>query len=256
MITAIIASILSLFMIFGGIIPNYSNKILEDSLKSSLNTEKVVVKVTANPSYGMIGGNFDRVEISAKNIKLSNLEFDSFRLVSEKVKLDYDKMYTAKGFEYIKEGSSDVELILSAETISKMINLNSLTTKLNNILANFRLPIPMAPSSVSVDNLSLTFQNNRPALSGNLIALGGFFTAPFSISADLLVTAKNTIEIYEPQITVMDQPLVIDQIQDMVKYVNPIFDVKTLNDKDLKISLKNLYFKNNKLKILANLAIK
>lgn len=248
----IIASILSVFILIGGGIPHYSNKTFEDSLKSNLNESATVsIKTYKSPSYAMFGGNFDRLEINVKKPQIMNIEFDSVKLIAENVKIDYQKLNSDKiNFDFLQQGKSDVEVIMSNESLYKFINIPSLTTKLNNLLSNFKIPIPMLSGEVSIDNVNIAFEDNRPKVTGNLISLGGFITIPFSFSFELLVTAKNTIELYKPQVVVMGEPLIMDEIQDLVKYVNPIVDINQLNKTGKNIQLKNLYFKNNKLRIL------
>ncbi|MFN8672280.1 MAG: LmeA family phospholipid-binding protein [Candidatus Sericytochromatia bacterium] len=253
--TAIIAIILSIFMVVGGILPQYSNKTIEDGIKTSFNTNsKVVVKTFKTPSYAILSGDFDRIEISSDSLKVMDIEFDKIKIVGEQIKLDYSKLTPeTTNLDFIKKGKADVQLLISSETIAKMIDIPSLTIKMNNMLSNFKLPIPFISGEVSLDNIKIVFENNRPTVTGNLISLGGLITIPFSIAFDLIVTAKNTIEIYKPQVTVMNEPLIIEEIQDLVKYVNPIIDIKTLNKTGKEIVLKNLYFKDNKIKILGTI---
>lgn len=255
--TSIIALILSCFMIVGGILPNYSNKLLEDSLKTAFNNpEKLNVKVYSYPSYGVTWGSFNRVEISAEKVKVYGIPFDSMKVVTGKIVSDYSKISPqTQDLSFIKEGDADVMLQLTSESLNNLIDMDKLAIRVNNLLSNFKIPLPLVSGGVSVESLQLEFKNNKPILSGNIIAMGGFFSAPFSLSADLLVTAKNTIEIYEPQITFMEQPLIIDQIQDLTKFINPIFDINTLNKNGMKLTLKNLYFKDNKLKVLGKVSI-
>lgn len=254
---SIIALVLSCFMIIGGILPNYSNKMLEDSLKTAFNNpQKLSVKVHSYPSYGVTWGSFDRVEISAEKVKVYGIPFDSMNIVTGKMVSDYSKITPeTQDLSFIKQGDADVMLQLSSESLNNLIDMDKLAIRINNILSNFKIPLPLVSGGISVESLQLDFKNNKPSLSGNIIAMGGFFSAPFSISADLLVTAKNTIEIYEPQITFMEQPLIIDEIQDLTQYINPIFDVSTLNRNGMKLNLKNLYFKDNKLKVIGKVSI-
>ncbi len=255
--TTIVAGILALLMVIGGIVPQFSNKSFEDSLKVVLNNpEKVQVKVYSTPSYKILGGNFDRIEINVSKPKFANFEFDELSIVTYPVHLDYSKMANSKDLKFIKEGKLESLLVLSTEALEKALNIPSLTVRINNFLANFRLPLPMLSGGVSVDNLTLIFENNQPSLTGNLVALGGFFTAPFTLTGELLVTEKNTIELHKPQIKVMEQPLVIEQIQDLVKFINPILDINKFNTSERNFQLNKLFFKDNKLKLMGTISFK
>ncbi|MBC7474875.1 MAG: hypothetical protein H7263_11330 [Candidatus Sericytochromatia bacterium] len=252
--TTIIAGILALFMVIGGIIPNYTNKKFENTLKVALNNpEKVEIKTYSTPSYKVLGGYYDRVEINIKRPKIGIVEFETIKIVSSPVHLDYTK---SDDFGFIKDGNFDTLLVISPETLAKSIDLNAITLKINNLLSNFKLPIPMLSGNVAVDNVFVTFEKDKPTIKGNFIALGGLVSAPFSISGELRVNNDNKIELYRPQIIVMDEPLVMDEIQDMTKYINPIFDINTLNSNNLKIKLKRLYFRDNKLKMIGSINIK
>jgi hypothetical protein len=248
--TAIIAGIMSLIMLIGGIIPLFSNKSLEDSLKVALNNpEKIDVKIYSTPSYKILGGYFDRVEINAKKLKFARIEFDSLRVITSPLKMNYSPSVQSNGLDLIKNGRLEAQLILSPESLARTLDIQSLTVRINNALSNFKLPIPMLSGNVSVDNLKLSFENNRPSLTGNFIALGGFVTVPFSITGDLIVTAKNTVDLYKPQISIMGEPLVLEQVQELVRFINPVIDINKFNTPEMNLTLKSAYFKDNKLKI-------
>ncbi len=178
-------------------------------------------------------------------------------MVAQDIKIDYSKLTPeTNSLDFIKKGKADLQIIISEETVAKIADIPSLTLKLNNMLSNLKIPLPIMSGEISVDQVTLVFENNKPTIKGNLISLGGFITIPFSFSFDLVVTAKNTLEIYKPQLFVMNEPLIIEQIQDFVKYVNPIVDIKQINKTGKDIQLKNLYFKDNKLKIIAVVLVK
>ncbi|MEK7433643.1 MAG: hypothetical protein AABZ74_10965 [Cyanobacteriota bacterium] len=255
--TGIIAVVVSIFMLVGGILPHYSNKIFEDNLKEAFNSSKIIVKTYKSPSYSMLAGDFERIEINANKSRIMNIDFDNLKMVGQDIKIDYSKLTPeTNSLDFIKKGKADLQIILSAETVAKIADIPSLTLKLNNMLSNLKIPLPIMSGEISVDQVSLVFENNKPTIKGNLISLGGFITIPFSFSFDLVVTAKNTLEIYKPQLIVMNEPLIIEQIQDFVKYVNPILDIKQINKTGKDIQLKNLYFKDNKLKIIAVVLVK
>jgi len=256
--TAIIAGLLALIMVVGGIIPHYSNKSIEESLKVALNyPQKVDVRVFSTPSYKILGGNYDRIEITAIKPKFGKLEFDSLKIITSPLKIDYGKSASATGLEFIKEGKLETMLILSTESLASTFDLQSLTVKINNLLSNFQIPVPVLSGNVSVNNLSLSFKNNQPQLSGNFIALGGMISAPFTLTGQLIVnTAKNTIEIFKPQFTVFGEPLLFEQIQDMVKFINPILDINKFNTPNMNLELKRAYFKDNKLKVIGLVTFK
>jgi hypothetical protein len=256
--TAIVAGILALIMIVGGILPIYSNNSLEESLKVALNNPpKVKVRVYSTPSYKILGGHYDRVEITAIKPKFADLEFDSLKIVTSPVSIDYAKANTATGLEFIKEGKLETMLILSPENMAKKLDLQALTGRINNFLANFQLPVPVLSGNVSVDGLKLSFKNNQPELSGNLIALGGMVSAPFNLTGQLIVDpVKNTVEIYNPQLSVFDEPLPAEQLQELVKFINPILDINKFNNPNMKLELKRAYFKDNKLKIIGLVTLK
>lgn len=255
---AIVAGILALLMVIGGIIPNYSNKSIETALKAALNNpEKVDVRVYSTPSFKILAGNYDRVEITALKPKFAGLEFDSLRIITSPLKIDYGKSASSMGLEFIKEGKLETMLILSPETLARSFDLPSLTVRINNFLANFEIPVPVLSGHVSVDNLNLSFKNGQPELSGNFIGLGGMVSAPFKLSGQLIVNpVKNTIELYEPQFFVFGEPLLFDQLQELVKFINPILDVEKFNSPNMKLALKRAYFKDNKLKIIGLITLK
>lgn len=249
--TGIIAGIVALLIIAGGTIPNYANSRIEDTIsKSFQSTEKVSVKVYSTPSYKMLGGNYDRVEINIKKPKINNIELDTIKIITSPLKIDSSKLNEAKGLEAIEKAELEALVTISPENIVKTIDLQSLTTRANNFLSNFQFPIPVLSGQVSIDNLNVSFKNNQPMIVGNFIALGGFITAPFTISGDLRVTDKNTIEFLKPQMTLYEEPLIMEELQDMVKYINPVFDINTIGDKNFKINLKRLYFKDDKLRLI------
>lgn len=251
--TAVIAGILAVLMVIGGILPNYSNSTVEEALKATLNNpEKIEVKVFSTPSYKLLGGSFDRVEINATKTKFLDYEFDSLKVITSKIELDYSQKDSIK---FIKNGNMDAMLILSAESISKKFDIQSVTTKINNLLSNLKIPLPIPVGSIFIDGLKITFFDNKPKISGNFIAMGGFFSAPFSVTGELIVTAKNTVELYKPQFFLYDNPLIIEQIQDLLKLVNPVFDVNKYNTPNMNIKLRNLYFKDNKIKLIGSVNI-
>ena len=255
--TGIIAGIIALFIVAGGIIPNYANSKLEDTIKSTFdNPEKVAVKVYSVPSYKIIGGHYDRVEINVKKPKINNIEFDNIKIISSPVNINYSKLNEKNGIEAIENAELETMLVISPENIAKAIDITSLTTKANNFLSNFEFPIPVLSGQVSVDNLEISFKNNKPMIVGNFIALGGFVTAPFTISGDLKVTPQNTIELSKQQMTLFDEPIIIDQIQDMTKFINPILDINKIGSDKLRINLKRMYFKDDKLKLIGFINIK
>ena len=249
--TGIIAGIIALFIVAGGIIPNFANSKIEDTIKKTFdNPQKVSVKTYSVPSYKILGGHYDRVEIDVKKPKINNIEFDSIKIISSPMSVNYAKLSEQKGIEAINNAELETMLVISPENISKAIDIPSLTTKANNFLSNFQLPIPAFSGQVSVDNISISFKNNKPMVIGNFIALGGLVTAPFSISGDLNVTEQNTIELTKPQLTLYDEPLIIDEIGEMTKFINPVVDVNKLGNQKFKINLKRMYFKDNKLKMI------
>ncbi len=249
--TGIIAGIIALFIVAGGIIPNLANSNIESVINKTFdNPKKVNVKVYSVPSYKIIGGHYDRIEIDVQKPKINNIEFDNIKIVTSPVSMDYSKLNDSKGIEAIKKVELETMMIISPENIAKAVDINSLTTKANNFLSNFQLPIPALSGQVSVDNLSVSFKNNKPTILGNFIALGGLISAPFTISGNLNVTDKNTIEITKPQMTLYDEPLIIDEIQKMTKFINPVLDINKIGNDKLKINLKRMYFKDNKLKMI------
>jgi hypothetical protein len=255
--TAVIAGLLALIMIVGGVIPNYSNHSIEESLKTALNNpQKVEVRVFSTPSYKILGGFFDRIQITAIKPKFAGLEFDSLRIISAPVKLDYSKSKEAAGLEFIKEGKFETMLELSPESLTRTLDLQSLTVRINNLLSNVELPIPGLSGNVSVDNLALSFKNDNPELSGNFVALGGLITAPFTMAGQLIVDpVKNTVEVDKPQFTVFGEPLLFEQAQDLVKTINPILDIKKFNTPNMKLELKRAYFNNNKVNIIGTVTL-
>lgn len=249
--TGIIAGILALLIVAGGVIPNFTNSKIENSIKQTFNNpEKVDVKVYSIPSYRLLTGHYDRVEINVKKPKINNIEFDSIKMITSPLDIDYNKLSEPNTINAIKNGELETMLVISPENIIKAVDLNSLTTKANNFLSNFQLPIPVFSGQVSVDNLDVNFKNNKPNITGNFIAMGGLVTAPFTLSGDLNVTRQNTIELSKPQMTLYDEPLIMDEIGDMVKYINPVIDVNKMGNQNLKINLKRMYFKENKLKMI------
>jgi hypothetical protein len=256
--TAIVAGILALFMIVGGIIPMFSNHSLEDSLKTAFNNpEKLEVKVYSVPSYKILAGRFDRIEIDAKKPNFGGLQFDSMKIVTSPILVNYSKTANPGAADFIKEGKVEAMLVLSPESLLKTLDIQAITTKLNDFLTNFNIPVPMlSGGGVSVNDVSISFVNNQPVLSGNFVALGGMFSAPFTLSGQLIATAKNTVEIYKPQISVFGEPLLFDQLQDMVKFINPIIDLNRFSTPNMSLQLKRLYFKDNRLKIIGMVSFK
>ena len=125
--TTIIAGILALLMVAGGIIPNYTNNKIEEIIKTSLNNpEKVEVKVYSTPSYKILGGSYDRVEVNIKKPKLANIEFDSMKIVTSPIELDYGKTSQEDRLSFIKNGNLDALLIISPENLKKSFDLSSL----------------------------------------------------------------------------------------------------------------------------------
>ncbi len=255
---AIIAGIIALLMIAGGILPGYSNHSIEESLKVAFNNpQKVQVKVYSTPSFKILGGHYDRIEITVLKSKFAELEFDSLKIITSPLMIDYSKSDSETGLEFIKGGKLETMIVMSPESLTRTVDLPSLTARINNFLSNFELPIPMLSGNVSVDNLNLSFKNNQPELSGNFIALGGMVTAPFTFTGQLIVNPdKNTVEIYKPQVTVFGEPLLLEQMQDLVKFINPILDINKFNTPNMSLELKRAYFKDNKLKVIGIVELK
>lgn len=249
--TSIIAGLLALLIIGGGIIPNVTNSKIEDSIKKTFNNpQKVDVKVFSAPSYKILSGNFDRVEIEVQKPKINNIEFETIKMVTSPLNVDYKKLSYESAVKAIKSGELEALLIVSPENIAKSIDFNALTNKANNFLSNFELPIPVLSGQVSIDALNITFKNNKPTVYGNFVALGGLVSAPFTISGDLILTDKNTIELSKPQVTLYEEELLPEQVGDLVKFINPVIDINKLGDNNLKINLKKLDFENNKLRMI------
>lgn len=249
--TAVIAGIVALLMILGGTIPNLTNSKIENSIKQTFNNpEKVNVRVYSTPSYKVINGHFDRIEINVEKPKISNIEFDNIKIITSPLSIDFNKMSNENTIKSIQNAELETLLVISPENIEKAIDLNTLTNKANNFLSNFELPIPIVSGQVSIDKLNLSFKDNKPNISGNFIAMGGFVTAPFNLSGELKLTNQNTIELSKPQMTLFDEPLIMEQMGDLIKFINPIIDFNKIGDNNLKINLKRMYFKNNKLRMI------
>lgn len=255
--TSIIAGIVALLIVAGGVIPNITNSKIEDSIKKAFNNpQKTEVKVYSTPSYKVLSGNFDRIEIEVQKPKLNNIEFETIKMITSPIDIDYKKLSEESAVKAIKKGELEALLVVTPENIAKAINFNDLTNKANNFLSNFELPIPMLSGQVSIDTLNITFKNNKPTVYGNFIALGGFITAPFTISGDLVLTNKNTLELSKPQVTLYEEELLPEQVGDLVKFINPVIDFNKVGDNNIKINLKKLDFKDNKLRMTGLINLK
>jgi len=98
----------------------------------------------------------------------------------------------------------------------------------------------------------LTFKNDGPVLEGNLIALGGFISLPFTFSGEVIVE-KNELLLKKPQLTINGQPLLFEKIQELSGFVNPIYEFKKLNQENMNVEVTNLKFQDNFVNLNANL---
>lgn len=171
-------------------------------------------------------------------------------MITSNISIDYKKMSEESTIKSVRNGELETLLVISPENIAKAIDLNVLTNKANNFLSNFQIPIPIISGQVSIDSLNINFKNNKPNIYGNFIAMGGLVTAPFTLSGELKVTEKNTIELSKPQMTLYDEPLIMDEIGELINFINPIIDFNKIGDKNMKINLKRMYFKDNKLRMI------
>ncbi|MFN8576288.1 MAG: hypothetical protein U0354_05480 [Candidatus Sericytochromatia bacterium] len=171
-------------------------------------------------------------------------------MITSPLSIDFNKMNNENTIKSIQNAELETLLIISPENIEKAIDLTTLTNKANNFLSNFELPVPIISGQVSIDKLNLSFKDNKPTIYGNFIAMGGLVTAPFTLSGELKLTNQNTIELSKPQMTLFDEPLIMEQMGDLIKFINPIIDFNKIGDNNLKINLKRMYFKDNKLRMI------
>jgi len=258
--TTIIASILTAFILCGTAIPIYANKTAESSLNKVFNNpEKTEVKVYSTPSYKMLFGNFDRIEINLEKAKFEKLGFDSVKIITYPAKMDYSRL-AATNLSFIKDAKFEVMVILTPKNINEFLDMNAITIKINKLLSNIKIPIPLLSGDIFVGDTGISFaDDNKAALKGNLMTFGGFISTPFEFSGKLQVTDKNTIEINEPQISVSGQNLILKQVQEIIENVNPIVninEIEKVNNDNVKFELKKLYFSENNLKAIGTITLK
>jgi len=251
--TTIIASILTAFILCGTAIPMFANKTTENSLNKVFNNpQKTEVRVYSTPSYKMLFGNFDRIEINLEKAKFEKLGFESVKIITYPIKIDYSRL-PSKNLSFIKDGKFEVMIILTSQNVNEFVDINAITVKINKILSNIKIPIPFLSGDIFVGNAGISFEEDKPALKGDLMTFGGLVSVPFNFSGNLQVTDKNTIDVYEPQVSVSGQDLILKQVQELIQNVNPIVninDIEKINNDNIKFELKKLYFSEKKLKAI------
>lgn len=253
MIIPIIAGVLSSIFIIGGIIPNYSNNKFEEIIKENFSSKKVEVKTYSYPSFKSLNGNFDRIEINTTKSKIKNIEIDELKLIISPLNIDYKLMEESEDLSFIK--NSYLEFIggISENTLEKYINSKDIKENINNMLKLIDLNLPFNLDNFYLSDISISFERNKLNINSSINGLGGLVSVPFKVALNLRVTNKNQIEFFSPEAEVFGQNLVFEQAQNLIEKLNPIFDINTLNDKNMKVKLNKIYFDKNKLKSIGSI---
>ncbi|GIU70423.1 MAG: hypothetical protein KatS3mg002_1659 [Candidatus Woesearchaeota archaeon] len=248
MIIPIIVSTLSTLFIVGGIIPNYANNKFENAIKENFLSKKLEVKTYSYPSFKIINGNFDRVEIKTTKAKIRNMEIDELQLIASPINLDYKLIDEVDDLSFIKKSYLEFYGSISENTFQKYINSKDIHEKINNILKFIDINLPFNLDNFYLGNINTSFNDNKLNIESTINGIGGLISIPFKISLNLKVTDKNTLEFFNLEAEVFEQNIIFEKAQNIIEKLNPIFDFNNLNSDKIKIKVNKLSFHKNKIK--------
>lgn len=253
MIIPIISGVLSVIFIIGGLIPSYSNKKLEDIIKENFSSKKVNVETYSYPSFKILNGNFDRIEIVTVKSKIKNIDVDELKLIISPMNVDYKLIEESEDLSFIKNSYLEFMGSISNNTLQKYINSKDIKDKINDVLKLVDLNLPFNLDNFYLDNISISFENERLNVISSINGLAGFISVPFKLSLNLKVNNKNQIEFFDPQAEVFGHNVVFEKAKNLIEKLNPIYDINSLNQKNMRIKVNKIFFEKNKLKTIGSI---
>jgi hypothetical protein len=231
----VIAIILGVIMVLGGVLPNAANGIIQSQLHKMLNQpEQLNVNIYPNaPSFGMIGASLAHAEIEAKRFVFSDVPVERLYVRAHGIDVDTsgEQMRLRKPTQVL------VQVRLTEDGLNRFLASDTLKEALANIKKNSDLAGML---DADISDLTMDLQTDKALLSGKAKTMGGFFTVPFELSGRFRLKSESELFTYDVDAATLNRPVSADVLRSILDQINPILDLTRFNNEDMTLYLKEV----------------
>lgn len=254
--TAVVAFLLGIVFLLGGLIPNFAVGILEQNISTLLNNpQKVEVNLASTPSFALLGGQIDRATINVQRFTVSGMMIDKLEITTGPIKLNGDKLI----FEGMPVAENKIQLeikcSLKEDDINDYFKSKYFTEHLQKLKQNMPSFVSGA-GDIEIKDISIKLKNDKPEFKGEIKTMGGFFTLPFYFGAYLRLTSEDTLALLEPEIIVMDNPIPDPMLRQVTDTLNPLIDLRLLNTPNFTFHFRSIEAKEGSLILTGDIEVK
>ena len=213
-----------------------SETVLKKVISKSVKQGKLNVNINSYSGNDLAKGIFKSLNISGKNINIDGIQLSSLNLKTL-CNFNYVK-YDKKGnLEFREDFPMSFDIQMSADDLNKTMESEKYTNALNKV-NRFAFA-------------GLKVSSTQASIRGNKFYYTLLIDVPFSkqqkveLTADLNVT-DGKISLKNTRLTSNSKTADLKKIDSIMKHINPLdFSVNIFNNKNAKISVKNVAIKNN-----------
>ena len=213
-----------------------SETVLKKVISKSVKQGKLNVNINSYSGNDLAKGIFKSLNISGKNINIDGIQLSSLNLKTL-CNFNYVK-YDKKGnLEFREDFPMSFDIQMSADDLNKTMESEKYTNALNKV-NRFAFA-------------GLKVSSTQASIRGNKFYYTLLIDVPFSkqqkveLTADLNVT-DGKISLKNTRLTSNSKTADLKKIDSIMKHINPLdFSVNIFDNKNAKISVKNVAIKNN-----------
>ena len=217
--------VLVLFLMLAAVsellLPSIVSEIVAQGMISQTGSDSVSAKAEKSPGFLMLGGSFDKINITAANARADKLTFSEFKATLSNVQLDMSTLFSRRLIAIKTVGRIDAAATITEAELAKYINQSvkgiknavvtinpdkiQATSSLS--LGSFATVNVTIEGRVAVDSQKIKFVTERFMLNNSPVgSIGGAALTeiplvelkklPFNVSVRDIVTEKGKVVIY------------------------------------------------------------
>lgn len=252
--------IITIFMLIGGIIPPITTNILENKLNEIFNKpQKIETRIYSTPSFNLLGGKVNRLEITLEKFKIKDLYIDRLIIITAPLDIDSNKLIWENITKLNTPTETEVNIIISQNSINDFFNSFPVKQKLEKIIKsqNSILPLQDLFQDIELNDIKIFLLKDQIKILGSIKTMNGFFTIPFESSFCLRLSSKTNLDILNLEIIIMYNKISDDIVNEIISKINPIIDLKNLlNSQDLSFEFRSLKIENSRINLKGSIFIK
>ena len=247
----ILAAILGAIMIVGGILPRVANNMVTQQLRQVLmNPRKLETRLVQVPSYGLLSGAVERLEVDAEGFQVQGVPVESLWIAITPIKMSGSKMYSGQ-VELEQASQAEAKLVITQKNMEDFLQTDRMKDLLGNIkLPESALPIPIPEGALSIEEPSIQLKQDRVIISGRLKAFGGFIDMVIKIASSFELTSENELVLRNVEAEVNGTPVQPEQLQPLTDKLNPLLDLRKFATEDMKFFFRKLLLEDGRLTLV------